>query len=201
MTGDAHQPRLALDHEVVTGLVSSRPVLAETRDAGIDQARIARAQRGRVEAVAGKRADLEILDHDIGAIGEQANRFGSLGLGDVDRGASLAAVGREEIGRDAVFALAMPGRAPIASVVTLPRALDLDDVRTEVGKLLGAPGAGKDPAKVENANALERLQARRLQGRRSASTAAAALCPGAPVTPPPGWAPEPHRYSPGSGMR
>lgn len=29
--------------------------------------------------------------------------------------------------------------------------------------------------------------------RRSASTAAAALDPGAPVTPPPGWAPEPQR--------
>ncbi len=29
--------------------------------------------------------------------------------------------------------------------------------------------------------------------RRSASTAAAALYPGAPVTPPPGWAPEPQR--------
>ena len=33
------------------------------------------------------------------------------------------------------------------------------------------------------------------------STALAALCPGAPVTPPPGCAPEPHRYRPGTGIR
>ena len=36
---------------------------------------------------------------------------------------------------------------------------------------------------------------------RSRSTSRAQLWPGAPVTPPPGCAPEPQRYSPGTGVR
>src|SRR5918996_53752 len=42
---------------------------------------------------------------------------------------------------------------------------------------------------------------RRPHLRRSRSTAWAALWPGAPVTPPPGWAPAPHRYSRSIGVR
>jgi hypothetical protein len=37
--------------------------------------------------------------------------------------------------------------------------------------------------------------------RKSLAITRAALCPGAPVTPPPGWVPAPHRYSPGSAPR
>jgi hypothetical protein len=37
--------------------------------------------------------------------------------------------------------------------------------------------------------------------RRSARIACAALCPLAPVTPPPGCVPEPHMYNPASGAR
>ena len=37
--------------------------------------------------------------------------------------------------------------------------------------------------------------------RRSRSIARAAFAPGAPMTPPPGWVLEPHRYSPRSGAR
>jgi hypothetical protein len=36
---------------------------------------------------------------------------------------------------------------------------------------------------------------------RSEMTRRAALCPGAPVTPPPGWAPDPHRYRFWIGVR
>jgi uncharacterized protein (TIGR00369 family) len=36
---------------------------------------------------------------------------------------------------------------------------------------------------------------------QSLSTAFAALCPGPPITPPPGCTPEPHRYSPSIGVR
>ena len=39
---------------------------------------------------------------------------------------------------------------------------------------------------------------RRLKSRKISR---AALCPGAPVTPPPGWLPAPHKYSPGIGPR
>ncbi len=37
--------------------------------------------------------------------------------------------------------------------------------------------------------------------RTSRSTSRAALCPGAPVTPPPGWVPAPQVYRPGIGPR
>jgi len=36
---------------------------------------------------------------------------------------------------------------------------------------------------------------------KSARISRAALCPGAPVTPPPGWVPAPHIYRPGRGPR
>ncbi|MEA3150399.1 MAG: hypothetical protein QOD56_1338, partial [Gammaproteobacteria bacterium] len=36
---------------------------------------------------------------------------------------------------------------------------------------------------------------------KSAMISRAALWPGAPVTPPPGWVPEPHMYKPFSGPR
>ena len=42
---------------------------------------------------------------------------------------------------------------------------------------------------------------RRRPRLKSRMISRAALCPGKPVTPPPGCAPEPHRYSPASGMR
>jgi len=35
---------------------------------------------------------------------------------------------------------------------------------------------------------------------RSSKTTEAALRPGAPITPPPGWAPLPQRYSPFTGV-
>src|SRR5579863_4083367 len=37
--------------------------------------------------------------------------------------------------------------------------------------------------------------------RKSVRISRAALCPGAPLTPPPGWVPAPHMYRPGSGPR
>ena len=43
--------------------------------------------------------------------------------------------------------------------------------------------------------------ARQRRRRQSRSTSRAALWPGAPVTPPPGWVPAPHMYRPGSGPR
>src|SRR5690606_1701958 len=75
-----------------------------------------------------------------------------------------------------------------------------------------------DPAAVPDAAGDHRLPRRRARARvagtgrslsgagrwpqpRSAITTCAALWPGAPVTPPPGWVPEPHRYRPGIAPR
>ena len=81
----------------------------------------------------------------------------------------------------------------MAGVVAAARALDLDHFGAQIGEQLRAPRAGQHAAQIEDLDALERLQWRRLQKRRSWSTARAALWPGAPVTPPPGCAPDPHR--------
>src|SRR5205085_11080704 len=88
-----------------------------------------------------------------------------------------------------------------ARIVAAPRPFDLDHFGTEVGEQLRAPRPGEHAAQVEDLDPVERLQWRRFQKRRSCRTARAALCPGAPVTPPPGCAPEPHRYSPAIGVR
>jgi hypothetical protein len=48
------------------------------------------------------------------------------------------------------------GRAPAAGVVTRALALDLDDVRPEVGQNLPGPRPGENPGEFENAQASER---------------------------------------------
>ena len=68
-------------------------------------------------------------------------------------------------------------------------------LRAQVREKLGAPRSRQNAGEIEDADSGERRRHyfRMLQGLRSASTACAALCPGAPVTPPPGWAPDPQR--------
>src|SRR5207248_9006590 len=100
-------------------------------------------------------------------------------------------VAAEEIGSDALLPLAMPRRTPVPRIVPAPRPLDLDHFGAEIGQQLRAPGSGKHAAQVEDLDPVERLQWRRFQKRRSWRLARAALCPGAPFTPPPGCAPEP----------
>src|SRR5207237_8895304 len=119
----------------------------------------------------------------------------------IDCGRLLASVATQEISGDADVALSVPRRPPVARVVAYSRPFDLDHVGAEVGQQLRAPRPCQHAAEVEDLDSVERLQCRRIQKRRSARTAWAALCPGAPVTPPPGCAPEPHRYRPLSGIR
>ena len=129
----------------------------------------------------------------IGFLREAANLARALGFAEVDRGGPLAAIGGKEVSGHPVLALPVPGRSPVTGVISDPRPFDLDDVRAQVGKQLRAPRAREHTRKVEDADTFQRLHARRRHGLRSARTALAALWPGAPVTPPPGCAPEPQR--------
>jgi hypothetical protein len=63
--GDAHQAAHALDHEIITGAVRVRPVLAESGNRSDDQLRFRRAQCLGIESELLEAADLEIFDHDI----------------------------------------------------------------------------------------------------------------------------------------
>jgi hypothetical protein len=96
--GDAHQPAHALDRVVVAGAVAVRAGLAEAGDRAVDQARVEREQRGRVEAVAGHVADLEVLDQDIRAHRHRPHQRRAFGRGQVDRDRALVAVGAEVVG-------------------------------------------------------------------------------------------------------
>ena len=120
--GDAHHPAHALDDEVVAGALGVGAVLPEAGDRGVDQPRVGRAKRLRVEAELLEPADLEILDDDVGICGQPANQRRAFRLGEIDRRRLLSAVGAEEIGGDAVLAFAVPRRAPVARVVAAARA-------------------------------------------------------------------------------
>ena len=120
---DAHHPAHALDDEVVARAIGVRPVLPEAGDRGDDQRGIGRAKSFRVEAELLQPADLEVLDDDVALLGEPAHQRGAFGLGEVDRRRLLPAIGAQEIGGDALVALAVPGRAPMARVVARVQAV------------------------------------------------------------------------------
>ena len=151
LSGDAHQPAHALDHEIISGAMRIRPVLPETGDRAIDELRIDGAKRFIVEPVFRQPTDLEILDKDIAFGGEAAQDRSALGRGDVNGERALVAVDRTEIGGPCgrvgiciAGHLVDEGRAPATCVVAGARTLDLDDIGAKVTQHLGGPGAGKD---------------------------------------------------------
>ena len=191
----AHHPAHRLDDVVVPRPRRVRPVLPETRDRTIDQPRVARAQARRVEPMLLQPADAVIFDHHVRLARHPPQDCRSLGLREVERHAPLPPVGGKEIGRDPFLARLVPRRPPVARVVPGAGLFHLGHFRAEVGEQLRAPRPRQNAAQVEHANPLKRSMAHAafLHLRRSAHTACAALWPGAPVTPPPGCAPEPHR--------
>jgi hypothetical protein len=71
--GDRHEARHALDQVVVSGAVGIGPVLPETGDGTVDEARVERREGRVVEPVLRQAADLEILKENIGLRGEAAD--------------------------------------------------------------------------------------------------------------------------------
>ena len=191
--GDAHQSAHALDDVIVAGAVGVRAVLTKASDRGIDQPRVRCSKRLGVESELLEAADLEILDDDVRPLRKLKDERRAFRLSEIDCGRFLAAIAAKEIGSDPVIPFTMPWRAPMAGIVAVHGTLDLEHLRAEIRQQLRAPRAREHPAQVEHLDAFKWLQCRRPQNRRSASTAWAALWPGAPVTPPPGCAPEPHR--------
>ena len=103
-------------------------------------------------------ADFEVLDHDVRMGRELAHqrapRLGRI----IRRDAALAAIATVEIrGRDVVAVGVVDVRwPPVTRVVALPRALDLHDVRAEIGEKLPGPGTGKNARQFKNFYAGER---------------------------------------------
>ena len=134
--------------------------MAEAGDRAIDEARIDLAEAGVVEAVFRQTASLEVLDHDIGALGEAAHDVAPLGTLEIHRQRLLAAVAGMEIGGVEPFAIfaGEERRPPAARVVAGAGALDLDDLGAEIGQRLARPGPGEDAREFKNFQSGERFQ-------------------------------------------
>src|ERR1700722_1163876 len=156
-SGHAHQTAHALDEEVVTPAHRIGPRLSKPGDGAIDQARVEGREGRVVETIAGQRAGLEVLDHDVRRRGHSPDDLGALGLAEVDRDAAFVPVRAEVIGsvRDASRAL-KEGRSPCPRVVARARALDLPDLGAEVTEDLRRPGAGENAREIEDLQPAER---------------------------------------------
>ena len=146
LAGHTHQPAHTLNGVVVTGALGIRPGLAETGDRAVNDARIDGLQAGVVQAVARHVADLEVLDKYMAVHRQFANQGLAGRLRNVTGERALVAVGAQVVGRFARFcaaAVVQKGRTPAARVIAGAGALYLDDISTQVGQGLGAPGAGE----------------------------------------------------------
>ena len=106
------------------------------------------------EAVFGERADLEVLDQDIG-LGDQLQRdLLALLLADIQRDRALVAVDADEVG--AFLGAGHERGREAARVVAGARPLDLDDIGAKVGQHLRAGRTRQHPGEVEYAQAFQR---------------------------------------------
>ena len=90
--GDRHQPAHALRDLVEAGTLAIRPVLAEARDAGIDQPRIDRSQRRIVDAEAELHVGAIVLHQHVGALHQALQDRHAVGRLQIERHAALVAM-------------------------------------------------------------------------------------------------------------
>src|SRR3989475_5119194 len=159
LSGDAHHPAHALDHEVVARPLAPGAALAEAGERAVDEPRVSLPQGVVAQAVAGEIAVLVVLDQDIEAVRERTDQRLPLGDRDVHRDRLLAAIRRGEIGgvaRLATLAVLDPRRPESARVVAALRPLNLDDLGPEIGQILAGPGSRKHARQVQDADVRQR---------------------------------------------
>jgi hypothetical protein len=150
VAGDAHHARHRLRHQVKARPVGPGPGLAEARDAGVDQARVGRAQVLVAQPQPPQRAGAVVLQQDVGVAREpQHHRAAGLGL-EVQRHAALVAVHVEKAER-VVSLHAKAHRA--AGLVAGAGRFDLDDVRAQVAQQHAGVRPGHDLGDVEDLDA------------------------------------------------
>ena len=156
---DMHDAAHALQQEVVAGARRIGAGLAKAGDRAIDDVGLHFLQPLVVQAEFLEAADLEILDHDIGVGGEPPHERAALFRVEIRLDAALAAIAAVEIGSAELFAIVRfhEGRAPLARIVALARALDFHDVGAEVGEELAGPGSGENAGEFEDAYTGERF--------------------------------------------
>ena len=144
--GDRHQAAHALRDLVEARPIAVGTVLAEARQAHIDEARIDLAQRLVVEAEPVLHVGPVVLDQHVGA-GRQLLQDGdAVGRLEVERDAALVAMQVEEVG---TVARAAHHRV----LVALLRHLDLDHVGAPVGEVARRRRAGAGPRQIDHLEA------------------------------------------------
>src|SRR6516164_8961295 len=133
--------------------------MAEARGGGINETRIARVQRVPAVAELLHRAWAKVLDERIRLVEQPLEGLAAVGRFEVEGDRLLAPVDRNEIGRFAVLE-----RAVLPRVVALPRRLDLDHARSELGEQQGAVRTRKDAGQIDDRDTRERPVLR--HGRR-----------------------------------
>ena len=160
--GDRHQPAHALRDLVEAGPVGIRPILAETGNAGVNDARIDLGEGLVVDAEPLLHVGPEILHHDVGFLDHALEGGQPRGRFQVQRHAALVAM---QILK--VAALARPAHR----FFDARRRLDLDDVGAPVGELAHAGRSRPHAGEIEHGKSRKRLRSagkrhkRRLPGR------------------------------------
>ena len=150
-TGEVHDARLGLDHEVVARAVRLGARLAESRHRAVHQARVQTRERTVPETELVHRPRSEVLEQHVALLRQLPEDLAPLRRLEVQGDALLAPVHRHEVRR-----LAPDERRPAARVIALAGLLDLDHLGAHVAEHHRAEGAREDAGEVEHANASQR---------------------------------------------
>ena len=145
---DAGQAAEGLHEGFVARLHGHRAGAAEGRDLAVDQARVARAQAGPVNAQLGRHAGAQVVDEDVGLAHQALERGQPVGAFQVQRHRLFAAIEDVEVER-----VAMPERRSHgARVVAAFDALDLDHFGAQVGEDRAGKRPGQHLAQLQHAH-------------------------------------------------
>ncbi len=142
---DRHEPAHALRDLVEAGTIGVGSGLAETGDAGVDQARIDLRERRVVDAEAVLHVGPEVLEQHVGLLRELLQHRDALGLLQVQRDRALVAV------RVLVVGAFLAAQRVVAAHVL--GHLHLDHVGAPVGELARGGGARAHLRHVDHAEA------------------------------------------------
>ena len=150
LSGDAHNAGLGLDGGVKGGVAGKRPLLAVTRDAGIDDFGVDGLQQfvGNAELLHG--AGLEVLDHGVGCLDQLQEEIPLGRILHVEEDGALAPVPG-----GVVAAVVIPDDVAVAGVVPHGRILNFDDLRAVVAQQQGTHGARHKLGEIQNSNAFQ----------------------------------------------
>src|SRR5262249_4034957 len=148
--GHLHDPRLALNHRVVSRQLRVRTGLAVAGNRAVDQARIQRGRGRVIEAELAEAAGTEVLDQHVGGLDQPPQRSRAGRRLEIERHALLVAIELVVERADAV-----DERSPAARIVAMRRLLDLEHLGAHVAEHHRRERTGDDPGQVDDAYSIE----------------------------------------------